>query len=266
MQQESQKTINTISGLNEKVVRLSGELQKTEIGTASFKKIQKELDETNKKIQEATQNTGFFSKMFSGVGGMITGTLAGIGITQLAGNIVTLGSKLEQTKVSFTTMLGSAEKADAFLRDLAVFAQNTPFEIQGLRDTSKQLLAFGFGADEIIPTLKSLGDVASGLSVPVEQLAYAYGQVRTSGQLYGTELMQFTNAGVPLLAELAKMYGTNEAAIKKMIEQGKIGFPAVEEAFRRMSSEGGTFANMMDAQSNTLAGQWARLMDILTAI
>lgn len=266
MQQESEKVLNTLGGLNEKSKALKTELEKLQIGSEKFKAVNKELQETNKKIQEATQNTGMFSKVFGGIGGMIGGALAAVGVTQLAGNIVTLGSKLEQTKVSFTTMLGSAEKADAFLRDLAVFAQNTPFEIQGLRDTSKQLLAFGFGADEIIPTLKSLGDVASGLSVPVEQLAYAYGQVRTSGQLYGTELMQFTNAGVPLLAELAKMYGTNEAAIKKMIEQGKIGFPAVEEAFRRMSSEGGTFANMMDAQSNTLAGQWARLMDILTAI
>jgi phage tail tape-measure protein len=121
-------------------------------------------------------------------------TSAVSGISAFAQSVVTLGARLEQTKVAFTTMLGSAGEADALLRDLTDFAAKTPFEINSIRDTAKQLLAFGFSASEIIPTLKSLGDVSAGLSVPIEQVAYAYGQVRTANQLYGTELRQFVNA------------------------------------------------------------------------
>ncbi len=91
-------------------------------------------------------------------------------------------------------MLHSGEAANVLLKDLSSFAKETPFEINGIRGTAKQLLAFGFQADDIIPTLKKLGDVSAGLSVPIEQVAYAYGQVRVANQLYGTELRQFVNA------------------------------------------------------------------------
>lgn len=172
-----------------------------------------------------------------------------------------LGDRLEQATISFTTMLGSAEEAKQLLSDLTDFAKKTPFEILGLRDTAKQLLAFGIESQKVIPTLKMIGDVAAGLSVPIEQIAYAYGQVRTANQLYGTELRQFVNAGVPLLSELAKMYGVTEAAAKKMVEDGLVSFADVEEAFRRMSSEGGRFFNLMEKQSGSLTGQISNLKD-----
>lgn len=82
-------------------------------------------------------------------------------------------------------MLGSAEKADKLLRELSNFAQTTPFELTGIRDTAKQLLAMGITQERILPTLKSLGDVAAGLSVPLERLGLAYGQVIAKGKLQG---------------------------------------------------------------------------------
>ncbi len=74
-------------------------------------------------------------------------------------------------------MLGSAEKADKLLRELSDFSKKTPFELVGIRENAKQLLAMGVAQENIIPTLKALGDVASGLSVPLERLTLAYGQV-----------------------------------------------------------------------------------------
>lgn len=185
-------------------------------------------------------------------------------IKNFAESIVTLWARLEQTKVAFTTMLWSAEEADALLRDLTDFASKTPFEINWIRDTAKQLLAFGFTSKEIIPTLKALGDVSAGLSVPIEQVAYAYGQVRVANQLYWTELRQFTNAWVPLLAELAKMFGVTETAVKKMVEQGKVWFKDVEQAFKNMSWEWGKFENLMDKQSKTVSWAWSNFKDTLT--
>lgn len=185
-------------------------------------------------------------------------------IKNFAESIVTLWARLEQTKIAFTTMLWSAEEADALLRDLTDFASKTPFEINWIRDTAKQLLAFWFTSKEIIPTLKSLWDVSAGLSVPIEQVAYAYGQVRVANQLYWTELRQFTNAWVPLLAELAKMFWVTETAVKKMVEQGKVWFKDVEKAFQNMSWEWWKFENLMDKQSKTVSWAWSNFKDILT--
>ena len=183
---------------------------------------------------------------------------------QVVKSMVTLGASLEQTTIAFTTMLWSAEMAQKTLEDLTSFAAKTPFEVTGIRDTAKQLLAFWFSADELIPTLKSLWDVASGLSVPIEQVAYAYGQVRTANQLYGTELRQFMNAWIPILQELADMYGVTTEEAKKMVENGKVGFKDVEIAFQRMSWEGGTFENMMQAQSASLSWMFSNLKDSIT--
>lgn len=119
-------------------------------------------------------------------------------------------------------MLGGAEAAKKMLQDLSDFAANTPFELTGVRQTAKQLLAYGIEAHKIIPTLKALGDVSAGLSVPIEQVAYVYGQVKSAGRLVGNDLKQFINAGVPIIQELAKNMGVAESQIKDMVSAGKI--------------------------------------------
>lgn len=185
-----------------------------------------------------------------------------------AGGVVYLGKEMlraaadfEQTKVAFETMLGSAELANTMLRDLSEFAASTPFELRDIEKNAKQLLAYGIEAQKIIPTLKMLGDVSAGLSVPIQQVARAYGQVKVAGRLMGQELLQFTNAGVPLIAELAKNLGVAESAIKDMVAEGKIGFKEVEEAFGTMSGEGGKFFDLMEKQSKTLLGRISNLKD-----
>lgn len=100
-------------------------------------------------------------------------------------------------------MLGSGEKARILLNDLSQFASKTPFEIPEIRSNAKQLLAMGISADNLIPTMKALGDVSAGLSVPMDRLALAYGQVIAKGKLQGGELKQFTEAGVPLIETLS---------------------------------------------------------------
>lgn len=186
----------------------------------------------------------------------------GAAVIAVGGLAVKAAAEFEQTEVAMTTMLGSAEKAQQLLKDLTDFAAKTPFEFTGITKTAKQLLAFGIENEKLIPTLKSLGDVAAGLSVPIEQVAYAYGQVRSANQLYGTELRQFVNAGIPILAELASMFGVTTAEAKKMVEEGKVGFDDVEKAFNNMSGAGGRFNNLMIKQSATLAGKWSNLKDI----
>lgn len=246
-------------------------------GEKAWKGIKKGLDqkqatsELAKDIEQKVWNAGekAWDKLQQSIWGGLK-ALVGLGVTKAlntaAGWAYTLAGNLEQADVAFTTMLWGADAAKKMLKDLSDFAANTPFELTGVRQTAKQLLAYGIEANKIIPTLKSLGDVASGLSVPIEQIAYAYGQVRSATKLTWNDLKQFINAGVPIIWELAKNLNVSESAIKDMVSAGKIWFADVEKAFQTMSSEWGKFANLMDAQSNTMMGARSNLQDAVDSL
>lgn len=180
--------------------------------------------------------------------------LAGAGAVKVA-------STMEQLEISFEVMLGNAEKGTKMMKDLFQFAAKTPFEIKNIGPTAKQLLGMGIESNKLISTLRSLGNVSAGLNVPLARLALNFGQVKAQGKLTGRELRDFAVAGVPLLDELSKITGRSKAEVTKMISAGKIGFPLVEEAFRRMSSEGGRFANLMERMSDTMGGIFSNFLD-----
>lgn len=224
------------------------------------RKIKEEFDNTGKNVeQKLNKSIMWWLQAFAG-------TQIASGLNKVAGWALTLAGNLEQADVAFTTMLGSADSAKKMLKELSDFASRTPFELTGIRDTAKQLLAYGIEADKILPTLKSLGDVSAWLSVPIQQIAYAYGQVRSAGRLLGQDLRQFTNAWVPIIAELAKNLGVAESGIKDMVSAGKIWFADVEKAFQTMSWEWWKFANLMDKQSGTLLGAWSNLKDATNSL
>ena len=216
----------------------------------TLKKIKNNIDKTDAKMQKLDNS-------ISGLGVGIAGLAIGYGALKA----IKIAGEFEQTGIAFETMLGSVEKGQKLLKDLDEFAKKTPFSIRGVQDNSKLLLAVGISAENLIPTMKALGDVSSGLSVPLERLALNYGQVRSQGKLTGRELRDFAIAGVPLTAQLAKQLNVAESAISGMVSKGQIGFPAVEQAFKSMSGEGGRFANLMDKQNKTFLGQWNELTE-----
>jgi tape measure domain-containing protein len=171
--------------------------------------------------------------------------------------------KFEQTSIAFETMLGSAEEAQALLQEMADFAAKTPFTLPGVESAAKQLLAVGIESDKMIGTLKALGDVSAGLSVPLSRLALNFGQVKTQGKLTGRELRDFAIAGVPLADELAKQLNVSKAEVADLVSAGKIGFPEVEKAFISMTSEGGRFFDLMDKQSKSFFGIMSNILDVL---
>jgi len=212
-----------------------------------------------------------FTNVFKNVnaGLLATGvaiTAVGIAGGKLVSGLVQVAGQFEQTQIAFTTMLGSAEEADKLLRELADFAAKTPFEIVGIEQNAKMLLAMSIEVDNLLPTLKTLGDISAGLNVPLERLALNFGQVRVQGKLTGRELRDFSVAGVPLIAELAKNLNKTEAEIKDMVSAGKIGFNEVNDAFISMTSEGGKFFDLMDAQSKTFLGQISNINDSFTKV
>lgn len=240
-------------GGNEKKLTLIVDLvNKTE---KKFKEVYSSLEEVEKK----TENTRRAMREMGAVGAV---ALAGLGLATK--RFLADAGELEQAEIAFETMLGSASAAKDMLEELSDFASKTPFELQGIRGTAKQLLAMGIESDKIIPTMKALGDVSAGLSVDLDRVAYNYGQVKTQTKLTGTELKDFMRAGIPLLGALADVLGKSENEIKEMASAGEIGFPVVEEAFRRMTSSGGQFEDLMFKQSASLNGQLSNLQDNLT--
>lgn len=208
------------------------------------------------KMQAGLESAATGSKVFA-LGLVGAGTaLAGLG----AAGVKSAG-EFEQSRIAFETMLGSADKARKMMSDIADFAKSTPFELPEVVAGSKQLLAFGFAQEQIIPTMRKLGDIASGVGVPVGQLTNVFGQVRVAGRLMGQDLLQFTNAGVPLIEALATTMKKPQNEIKKLVEQGEIGFPQVEAAINSLTSEGSKFGGMMEKQSQSFNGVVSNIKD-----
>ena len=171
----------------------------------------------------------------------------------------------QQTRIGLENMLGSADKAKSLLADISKFAAETPFEFPELAQATKQLIAFGFGAEEAFSTMKGLGDVSAAVGAPINDLAYLMGTLRTQGRAFTIDIRQFAQRGIPIYEYLAKVLKTNEKAITGMIEEGKIGFPEVQKAFQAMTAEGGKFHNTMAKQSKSLSGLFSTLKDNIGA-
>lgn len=169
----------------------------------------------------------------------------------------------EQSRIAFDTMLGSAREGAKMMKKLSDFARKTPFELPEVVEGAKRLLAYGFEANKIIPTMRNLGNIVAGVGKDkLPQLILAFGQVKAATFLTGMELRQFTEAGVPLLNELAKQSGKSAAQIKEDMENGiRIPFSEVEKALQAMSGEGGRFFNLMERQSRSLSGVVSNMKD-----
>lgn len=178
---------------------------------------------------------------------------------------VRLAAEMETTNVSFKVLLGSAEAATKVLGDLKDFAASTPFEFPELADATRMLIAFGVSQDDLIPTLRRIGDISSGLSIPIGELAELYGKARVQGRLFAQDVNQLTGRGIPVIAEFAKQFGKAEKDVRKLVESGKIGFSNLERAFIDLTAEGGKFSGLMAAQSETLSGLWSTLTDTISA-
>jgi tape measure domain-containing protein len=218
-------------------------------------------------VSEAGNDLSTLTSKASGASSMLAGALAagaaiaataiiGVGIASLK-----TAADMETTTTAFNVLLGSADEAQKTLTSLQKFAATTPFEFPEVAKSAKSLLAFGVSAEDLEPTLRSLGDVAAGLSIPIGELSELYGKARVQGRLFAEDVNQLTGRGIPIIAEFAKQFGVSESQVKDLVKEGKIGFPELQKAFANMSGEGGKFAGMMDAQSKTVNGLISTLKD-----
>lgn len=196
---------------------------------------------------------------------ILTGLAVGYSLQKVFDSIIGGNAEMEQNMAAFEVLLDGIDNAKARMEDLIDYAAKTPFSLPQVVTAEKRLLAFGVAAKDTAKILPALGDISMGNAEKLNLISLAYGQVVTNQRLYGTELRQFAENGVPLLAELANMYGVAEAKMKKMVEEGEIGSDTVTKAIMRMTSEGGKFYGMMDKQAKTFNGLWSTLKDNFAA-
>lgn len=191
--------------------------------------------------------------------------LIGTGIAVLAplGFGVKLASEFEATEVSLTTMLGSAEKAKQLLTEISDFALKTPFELKDVEKGTKQLLAYGVTAEDVMKDFEGIGNIAAGLNVPIDNLVRAFGQIKGKGTLKGQEFNQFAEAGFNVIDAL-KLIGVNVDLTKGDIGTFGITFDQVRAAIRATGEEGGKFNHLMDKMSETAQGKMSNIKDSIS--
>lgn len=197
--------------------------------------------------------------------GNIGKAVAGLAVTAMlkswVSDMISVRGEFQQIEIAFSTMLGSGDKAQNLMGQLINTAASTPFDLQGIANSAKQLLAYGESADMVNDTLVRLGNIASGLSIPLNDLTMLYGTTMVQGRLFTQDVRQFMGRGIPLVQELAKELGKTETEINNMVTAGQIGFPEVQKVIQNLTNEGGMFYGLMEEQSKSLTGQISNLED-----
>lgn len=227
--------------------------------TRKIAEIEASIKGITEKVKESgTTMDALFGKMKQ------FGTYAGAmfavgGLTDFVRQVATVRGEFQQLEIAFSTMLGNRAEADELMRQVAETAAKTPFDLQGVADGAKQLLAYGTASDNVVSTLTMLGDIASGVSAPLNDIVYLYGTTMTQGRMFTQDLRQFQGRGIPLAEELAKQFGVAKEEVGDLVTAGKVGAEEFRKAIESMAK--GKFNNLMEEQSKSITGQISNLED-----
>lgn len=220
--------------------------------------LRKEINATKRQLKSAFGSEGMelSSTVAKGIGASGT-ALVGLGVYA-----VKAGGDLQSVQVAMTNLLGSAGKAEGFIKELQNFSAHTPFEFNDVTKASQKFLAFGFTAEQIIPTLTAVGDAAAGVGAGqdgVNRLTLALGQIAAKGKLASGEMMQLTELGIPAWQMLAEKLGTDVAGAQDMVTKRMVDSKTALEAL--VGGMEASYGGMMEQQSSTILGTWSNLMD-----
>jgi tape measure domain-containing protein len=259
--------INRTNLLQSEYQKISNQASKTfdpktlDIYKQKMQALQSEAKELGVKLTDTNKQTEKLKSGIGGIGNAIAGAFAVGSIISFGKSVLDATVKNEQLTKSFEVMLKSKAQADILMAQLVQFAKTTPFELTEVAEATKKLLAFGIASSDIKSTLTKLGDVSAGIGAPLSEVAYLFGTIKTQGRAMTQDINQFTNRGIPMWDELAKVTGISGLALKKYVEEGKIGYKEIDQAFTNLTTNGGKFTGLMEAQSKTLGGTISNLGD-----
>lgn len=224
----------------------------------AFRGVQDGVSQTARVVEQQGQS---IENVFNRIKSVASVAFAGFTAKEIISTLGTVRGEFQQFEIAFETMLGSGQKAKGMISDLANLAATTPFDMKGVVNGAKQLLAYGFAANEITDTMRRLGDVSAGLGLNLQDLTWLYGTTMVQGRLFTRDLMQFTGRGIPLTEELAKQFGVTKDKVSELVTAGKVGFPEVKKAIESLTNEGGKFGGLMEKQSHSITGQISNIQD-----
>lgn len=226
----------------------------------AFRGVQDGVSQTARVVEQQGQS---IENVFNRIKSVASVAFAGFTAKEIISTLGTVRGEFQQFEIAFETMLGSGQKAKGMISDLANLAASTPFDMKGVVNGAKQLLAYGFAANEITDTMRRLGDVSAGLGLNLQDLTWLYGTTMVQGRLFTRDLMQFTGRGIPLTEELAKQFGVTKDKVSELVTAGKVGFPEVKKAIESLTNEGGKFGGLMEKQSHSITGQISNIQDTI---
>lgn len=244
--------------LDEEKATLFGLTQQQAEARLSVKRLKDEYAAFKEEAGETVEANEKMSVSLTKVLGVIGGVTA---LKNFAKELVNVRGQFQQLEIAFSTMLKSKEKADKLMSELVDIAAKTPFDLQGVASSAKQMIAYGSSAENVGDELVMLGNVAAGVGSQLSEIAYLYGTLRTQGRAYAVDIRQFAGRGIPIYEELAKVLGVTKDEVSGLVKEGKVGFKEVEQAFKNMTSESGIYYNLMQEQSKSLTGQLSNLGD-----
>lgn len=244
--------------LDEEKATLFGLTQQQAEARLSVKRLKDEYAAFKEEVGETVEANEKMSVSLTKVLGVIGGVTA---LKNFATELVNVRGQFQQLEIAFSTMLKSKEKADKLMSELVDIAAKTPFDLQGVASSAKQMIAYGSSAENVGDELVMLGNVAAGVGSQLSEIAYLYGTLRTQGRAYAVDIRQFAGRGIPIYEELAKVLGVTKDEVSGLVKEGKVGFKEVEQAFKNMTSESGIYYNLMQEQSKSLTGQLSNLGD-----
>lgn len=181
--------------------------------------------------------------------------------------LYTIGGEFQKQRIALTSIIGDSVKAETIFNRIKELAVASPFQFKELASYAKQLSAYSIPYEELYDTTKRLADISAGVGVDMGRIILAYGQVRSAAFLRGQELRQFTEAGIPLVDELAKKFtkltgeATSAGDVFDKISRKEVSFGMVKDVLWELTNEGGKFYNMQEALAESLAGKWSNLQD-----
>lgn len=236
-------------------------------GRKAYRNLGKEINKVNRELNKARQTNRRLSDESRTLGKNITAAFAVNAIRTFAKQLVAIRGEFEMQHRSLQVLLQDVDKANELWDKTVSLAVKSPFRVKELVTYTKQLAAYRIEADKLYETNRMLADVSAGLGVDMNRLILAFGQVKAANYLRGTELRQFSEAGVNLLGELAKRFSELEGRavsvgdVFERVSKRMVSFADVEAVFQTITGEGGVFYQMQEKQSETLKGLWMNLQD-----
>ena len=184
-----------------------------------------------------------------------------VALTAGVGAVSKLGMEAQKTAVSFDVLLGSQEKSAAMLREMNRYAADSPYSRLGAQDAARTMLGFGVAADQVMPSLRMLGDIAGGDSERFKGLALVFSQVAAAGKLQGQDLLQLISNGYNPLMDISRMTGKSVSQLRDEMSEGKVSFEMMRQAMLAATQEGGKFHGMIDRINGTPFGRFGQMVD-----